>query len=89
MDAGRIEVGRVVLVASCDDRISSSRLSRQGLHNLFNWSKVVGLSKSGEVERLLSVLSISKIVECKFGELSVRLRLVALQTNSGIEADIA
>ena len=89
MGAGRIEVGRVVLVASCDDRISSSHLSQQGLHNLFSWSKVVGLSKSSEVERLLSELSISKIVECKFGELSVRLRLVALQANSGIEADIA
>ena len=47
----------------------------------------MGLSKSGKAEKHLSELSIDKIVDCKFGELSIRL--VTLQNNSGVKAEIA
>ena len=47
----------------------------------------MGISKSGEAEKILSKLSIDKNVDCKFGELSVRL--VTLQNNSGVKAEIA
>ena len=60
---------------------------KASLHNLFHLSKTMGLSKSGKAEKHLSELSIDKIVDCKFGELSIRL--VTLQNNSGVKAEIA